>query len=100
MKRLGGRVGAFEVEVVNVEGELGGEFVNADAGARPLGFASADVEEADLIPDEAADMCFDRIHTVFGAVAVEAHAFCYADGCANEGGVGAGYLAAAEGDLF
>ena len=99
-KGLGRGVGEFEVQVVDVEGKLSGEFVDADTRAGALGFAGADVEEADLVPDEAADVCFDGVHAIFGAVAVESHAFGDADGCADEGGVGAGYFAAAKGYLY
>lgn len=51
--------GRGEVFVGDVEGEFGVVFFAADAGVGALGFAGADVEEAELVPDEAADVGFE-----------------------------------------
>lgn len=51
--------GRGEVFVGDVEGEFGIVFFAADAGIGALGFAGADVEEAELVPDEAADVGFE-----------------------------------------
>lgn len=41
-----------------------------DGGLRALGLAGADVEKAELVPDQAADMSLEGIEIVFPAISM------------------------------
>lgn len=49
----------FEDVVVDVEGEGDVEVVRADGGVRALCFGGFEVEEADLVPEEGADVALE-----------------------------------------
>lgn len=82
-----------------VQGEASVIIISSDGGLGTLGFAGPDVEEAELVPDESADVGFQGVETKGFAVPVEAHAFGHADGGADEDGVSPGDFFSAEGDL-
>lgn len=75
----------FEDVVVDVEGEGDVEIVGPDRGVRALGFCRLEVEEADLVPEERADLTLEGCQTVCGAMAqtVDANALRQADESAD-----------------
>lgn len=83
-----------------VQGEAGVIVVSSDGGLGTLGFAGPDVEEAELMPDESADVGFQGVETEGFAVSVEAHAFGHANGGSDKDGVSPGDFFSAEGDLW
>lgn len=74
---------------ITVQGETGVVVVSSDGRFGTLGFASPDVEEAELVPDESADVRFQGVEAEGFAVSVEAHTFGHADGGADEDRVSA-----------
>lgn len=96
-------VGRWIIELIflAVEWEMSVVVISADRGPRPLGFACSDIEEAELMPDQTANMRIQRIEAVGRlAVAVKSHAFSHADCCTDQDRVGTRYLAATKGDLM
>jgi hypothetical protein len=49
----------FEHVVVDVEGQRDVEVVGADRGCGALGFGGFEVQEADLVPEEGADVALE-----------------------------------------
>jgi hypothetical protein len=49
----------FKHVVVDVEGQRNVEVVGADGRVGPLGFSGLEVKEADLVPEEGADVALE-----------------------------------------
>ncbi len=97
--RFRGRMGPLEFVVVHVQGEFGVKIVGPDDGPRTLGFARADVQTAERVPDHPAHMRFDRAEPILGPVAVQSHALGDSDGGSAEHGMRPRNLTSTERDL-
>lgn len=85
--RLAGRAG--EPVLLAVVWEPGIVVLPPDGGLGPLCLAGPDVQEAQLVPDQAPDVCVQGVEIVgFAAVSVQTHTLCHPDRRANEHGVG------------
>ena len=79
-----------ELLIIAVEREFRLVVITTDARSWAVGFTGANVEEAELMPNQAADVCIQGIQTEAFAVAMETHTFSHADGGADENGVSTG----------
>lgn len=80
--------------------EPGVVVLTPDGRFRALGLAGADVEEAELVPDQAADVGLEGVEIIVAAISMQAHAFCHPYCCADEDRMGSGNLFSAEGHLY
>lgn len=70
------RIGAFEVDVINIERKLSIEIVLVNLWPWTCCLAGPEVEKAKLVPHHASNMDLDRRKIVMGSISVQAHAFC------------------------
>lgn len=80
LRRFRGWIGALQVIIVQVEGELRVKIVGSNNRPRTLGFASADVQTAERVPDHTPNVRLDWPQPILGAIAVQSHAFGNPDG--------------------
>lgn len=73
IRALGRRGRVRDLLLVTVQGQLRVVVLAADDGPRALRLAGADVEEAELVPQQAADVGLERREAVLLAVPVQAH---------------------------
>lgn len=74
----------YELFIVAVQWEFGLIVFTTDGWSWAVSFTCADVKEAQLMPDEAANVGVERIKAIGFTIAMEAHTFSHADGCTDK----------------